>query len=793
MPIAFNRSICCNLNETRSREWLITNGVGGYAAGTVAGILTRMEHGLLVSPPLETTTPQLLVAKLDEEVVFDRRTYYLGTNEYRDGTLNPSGFVHLETFRLEEGFPIFTYRLGGIDGVILEKRIWMPQGQNTTCIQYRVLRNTTAHETAYTGNGYGHHYTYSEATQREMTMALLPFSAYRPYNQPQSANNDWHFQVQQLSAEQEPNPLPKGVAGCTIHAWEGAHPYHILAIGHAESQTSFIPTNVWYWNFMRRLDSVAGRPAFDDLYLPGVIRAKLWPAEDCVLTIVVTAEELSTQTFQLNQLNLSYTRAVTSQHTILQPQRYFGEGGEIAHPLHILPMSTADADAQSSGEEYLRMLLQAANRLVMEQPSGEPVAPFLTPETVPVVLSDYYGMQASTRDTLISLPGLLLATGHQREAGRILHWLARSFKQGLLPNHFPLAGSSAEANEYTNGDITLWYFYALDAYVRSTRDYELLHELYPRLAASIDWYMDGTENGISCDPNDGLLRANAPGKALTWMNATVPEQQGQPVTPRSGKPVEVNALWYCALSLMHEWSQVQYRNGYSDHAPAYYEERRKLCRLSFQQKFWHTEADNRGYLYDVVDGPHGNDAALRPNQLLALSLRYPVLETEYRQPVFEQVTQHLLTPYGLRTLAPTDPDYRGQLPESWKEQQQILHQGSVWPWLLGPYIEAMLSMQSADNTPIHIRSTSSTQYADSILPHDYLWRKSLLLLEPFRKQLVTGMLGTIGGVFSGNEPHTPGYNVASALSIGEILRMYHRLTQQRIQHPIDQMPVKSTR
>ena len=195
MPITFNRSICYDLNETRSREWLITNGVGGYAAGTIAGVLTRMEQGLLVSSPLETTTPQLLVAKLDEEVVFDRRTYYLGTNEYRDGTLNPSGFVHLETFRLEEGFPIFTYRLGGIDGIILEKRIWMPQGQNTTCIQYRVLRNTTAHETAYTGNGYGHHFTYSEATQREMTLALLPFSAYRPYNQPQSANNDWHFQV----------------------------------------------------------------------------------------------------------------------------------------------------------------------------------------------------------------------------------------------------------------------------------------------------------------------------------------------------------------------------------------------------------------------------------------------------------------------------------------------------------------------------------------------------------------------------------------------------------------------
>ncbi len=284
MPIAFDRSLCCDLNETSTREWLITNGIGGYAAGTVAGMLTRMEHGLLVSSPLDEgnksserdggrdkaspyntglKTPQLLLAKMDEEVEFDRRTYYLGTNEYRDGTLNPSGFVHLETFRLEEGFPIFTYRIGGLDGIILEKRIWMPQGQNTTCIQYRVLRTETAYETPYhanshTDNGHGYYFKYSEAAQRELTIKLLPFSAYRAYNQPQHGNNDWLFSVQQLSTTQGDNPLPEGATGCTITAWEGAHPYHILAIGHAQSQASFIPTNVWYWNVLRRLDFESG-------------------------------------------------------------------------------------------------------------------------------------------------------------------------------------------------------------------------------------------------------------------------------------------------------------------------------------------------------------------------------------------------------------------------------------------------------------------------------------------------------------------------------------------------------
>ncbi|MEO8971324.1 MAG: amylo-alpha-1,6-glucosidase [Ktedonobacteraceae bacterium] len=838
MAIAFDRSLCCDLNETSTREWLITNGIGGYAAGTVAGMLTRMEHGLLVSSPLEgrdgrdksspysgrdksspysgrdksglydtgMKTPQLLLAKMDEEVEFDRRIYYLGTNEYRDGTLNPSGFVHLETFRLEEGFPIFTYRIGGIDGIILEKRIWMPQGQNTTCIQYRVLRTETAYETAYhsgshadTGSGY--YFKYSEAAQRELTIKLLPFSAYRAYNQPQHGNNDWLFSVQPLSTEKGDNPLPDGATGCTITAWEGAHPYHILAIGHAQSQTSFIPTNVWYWNVLRRHDAAAGRDAVDDLYLPGVIRAKLWPAENCVLTIVVTAEELSAQTFYPNQWNRSYTRAVESQRNLLQPQRYFGDGGETTHALHILPLPTAP-DPHSSGEEYLRLLLQAANRLIIERPllrseeKNRLSMLFMGQEKVPVILADYYGMQTSTRNTLIALPGLLLAAGRHSEAGRILHWLARFFKQGLLPNHLPLSEQTAEANEYTNVDVTLWYIYALDAYLRATRDYELLSEVYPRLVASIDWYISGTKNGIQCDPDDGLLRAYAPDMALTWMNATTPGQpdkpgkQGNPVTPRGGKPVEVNALWYHALSLMHEWSQFQYGNGQSNHAPSYYEELRNRCRLSFRLKFWKARSGNaeyHGYLYDVIEGPNGNDAALRPNQLLALSLRYPVVDTEYRRAVFEKVTEHLLTPFGLRTLAPQEMGYRGDLPEQQEEQQQVLHQGSVWPWLLGPYIEAMLSMENVNVEETHMRG------ADSNLPQEYLWRKSILLLEPFRQQLATGMLGTIGSVFSGNETHIAGYNVASALAIGELLRVYHRLTQPRVQRPIDRIPAKSRR
>src|SRR5438876_5223505 len=241
MPIAFDRSVCCDLNETISREWLITNGLGGYAAGTVAGVLTRMQHGLLVASLQDVTTPQLLLAKIDEEVVFDQRTYNLGTNEYRDGTLNPSGFVHLETFRLEEGFPIFTYRLGGINGIMLEKRIWMPQDQNTTFIQYRLLQTTSTDSSDMRRSGITVALNMGgkssgdqiETTQNEVSLTLLPFIASRPYNQLQNGDNGHPFQIQSLHEghmEEEwgiSQFPPEGVAGCQIDGVP--YPFHVMA------------------------------------------------------------------------------------------------------------------------------------------------------------------------------------------------------------------------------------------------------------------------------------------------------------------------------------------------------------------------------------------------------------------------------------------------------------------------------------------------------------------------------------------------------------------------------------
>ncbi len=732
MPITLDRSICCDLNETISREWLVTNGLGGYAAGTVANVLTRMEHGLLVAMPPNALTPQLLLAKIDEEVLFDQRTYYLGTNEYRDGTLNPSGFVHLETFRLEEGFPVFTYQLGGVNGIMLEKRIWMAQDHNTTYIQYRVFHTAVSHGSGQRRsdplenyhNGYRRHYEATEPAQQALTLTLLPFAAYRPYNQPQYGNNDWHFQVQMYRAghiidEDETGlttVLPDGVAGCTIQARDDAPPYHILVVSHPQSTVAILPTGVWYWNFLHRKDAEEGRPATDDLYLPGVIRATLRPEKEATLTVIVSTESLPSQYFRLSQLNLSYKRGVERQQQLLQqalqPQRYFGEGGEAAqaHHLRVLPLTTT-SDPYVGGEEYLRFLLQGGDRFLIHHQlpccQGEQDRFLGRSENIPLLLSSYFQMENKTRDTLIALPGLVLVTERFSEALRILRAYTRYFRDGLLPDRLPTPGRPLEDRDYGSMDATLWFFYALDHYFQITHHYQFLEEFFVPLRGCIDRYIQGTFNGIRVDPNDGLLSASQPGKALTWMDATV---NGTPITPRTGKPVEVNALWYYALSLMHEWSQYLGKRGYIDRSPSYYQDLLTQCKKSFEQRFWYAEG---GYLYDVVDGPNGNDPALRPNQLFAISLRYSPLDIPARQAVFDVVTQHLLTPYGLRTLAPHEEAYRGQMGKHQDGQQLAFHQGSVWPWLIGPYIDALLTIQ---------RQPSELFQQDHGLFQEYLWR-----------------------------------------------------------------------
>jgi glycogen debranching enzyme len=782
MPIAFDRTICCDLHETISREWLITNGRGGYAAGTIAGTLTRLQHGVLVAAPDEGQrqyAPQVLLAKIDEEVAFDQRTYYLGTNEYKDGTLNPAGFVHLERFRLEEGFPVFTYRLGGIDGILLEKRIWMPQDLNTTYLHYRVVRTTLPEQGdwPHSSQGQGPARRTSRlledahASQRIISLALLPFASYRKTNEPLRGDFDWQFHVQpqHITLYDDMQESRQSIAGCTIRAYDDARAYHIFVIGHADSQTTFLPTGVWYWNILHREDQVT-----DDLYLPGVFRTKLWPGDDVDLTIIVTAEDLSGQSFNARQLKRAYAQAVEDLRDYTHAQRYFGEGGVSTHMYPVLPPASNERLADElSPEEFLRTLLQAGSRFLAQRPysldeAGSRLSPiFSGTQTIPTIFSGFYDMSELTRDTLIALPGLTLTPGRYSEARRILLTLGHSFRKGLLPDRLPAPGRPLDDEDYSSSDTMLWYFYALDAYLRATHDENMLEELYPRLGACISSLLNGERSDVRIDPHDGLLLANRPCKATTWMKACCEEAGNVPLTPRSGKAVEVNALWYHALSLMQEWSERLHKSGRIAHISSAYDELRRKCQHSFNERFWYEEG---GWLYDVIDGPDGDDASLRPNQLFAFSLRYPVLDPSRWRAALDVITRRLLTPYGLRSLAPQCSGYTGQIAgddQAPGERARGAFNGGAWPWLVGAYIDALCQVEGVDERLNEGLRTTGRSNA--------VRNTGIRLLDHYRRHMSKDLLGMPGEVYDGDEPQRAHGQLASARSTGELLRAYKRL------------------
>jgi hypothetical protein len=351
----------------------------------------------------------------------------------------------------------------------------------------------------------------------------------------------------------------------------------------------------------------------------------------------------------------------------------------------------------------------------------------------------------------------------------------------------PGAGGRDQARLYSGADTALWFFCALDHYLRATGDYELLSSLAETLKECIDWYRRGTLNGIGVDAHDGLLHAQAAGKALTWMNATRLHGPHTPITARGGKAVEINALWYHALSLMHEWSGHFTGKGEHGRLAEMYEEQRELCRQSFNARFWYAPG---GYLYDVIDGDDGDDASLRPNQLFALSLRHAVLNEAHRRAVLSVVTQHLLTPCGLRSLSPQARGYEGQIKQHEEEEQSGLHQGGAWPWLMGPYIDALLRVEGAGWQGVgeqgrvgqsgEAPGSRKSQRQETQGERESVWRKGIQLLDAFREQLRADMLCTIGSVYDGDAPRRAHLHVASAISIGELLRAYKLLAQMEV-------------
>jgi predicted glycogen debranching enzyme len=336
---------------------------------------------------------------------------------------------------------------------------------------------------------------------------------------------------------------------------------------------------------------------------------------------------------------------------------------------------------------------------------------------------------------MIALPGLTLVTGRFDVARSILAEFARHVSHGMLPNRFT---EGDEATEYNTVDATLWYFEAVRALVAYAGDSEFVRaNLYAVLRDIIEWHVRGTRYGIQVDA-DGLLAAGVEGAQLTWMDAKVGDQV---ITPRRGKPVEIQALWHNALRVSEDLAR---EFGFT-------EDERKYAAMaarahdSFNAQFWNEEA---GCLYDVVDGT-AHDASLRPNQIIAVSLQHSMLTPERARRVVEAVERELLTPYGLRSLAPSDPRYIGHYGGGPAERDAVYHQGAVWAWLIGPFVTAYLKVNG--------RSTASVARA----------RK---LLEPLLLHLKEACLGHVSEIFDGEAPHAPRGAVAQAWSAAELLR-----------------------
>jgi predicted glycogen debranching enzyme len=653
------REVCGTLETAESREWLVTNGIGGFASGTVAGCLTRRYHGLLVAalkPPLGRT---LLVAKLEDEVEYDGLRRPLFANRWADGTVDPRGYHDLERFRLEGTTPLWTY---AVADALLERRVFMEPGANTTYVRYRLVR-----------------------ASRPMALVLRALVNYRDHHGTTHAGG-WQMRV---------DATPHGLR---IVAFDGARPILLLGAG-----AEVVPAHTWYHGFRLAVEAERGLDAVEDHLHAGTFRVWLDPGAH--FTAVVSAEETPS-------LDGEAAWARRERHEADLLARW--EAG--AHPPGGYPAREAPP--------WVRHLVLAADQFVVRRPLPD------DPEGMSVI-AGYPWFGDWGRDTMIALPGLTLATGRPDVGRRILRTFARFVDRGMLPNRFPDAG---ETPEYNTVDATLWYVEAIRAYHAATGDGALLRELYPVLEEIVRWHRQGTRYGIGEDPTDGLLRSGEPGVQLTWMDAKVGDWV---VTPRAGKAVEINALWYNALHAMAAFARAL------GHAAGPWEAQAERVRQGFD-RFWYEAG---GHCYDVIDGPDGPDAALRPNQIFAVSLPASPLPPERRRRVVDACARHLLTSFGLRSLAPGHPQYRGRYAGGPVERDGAYHQGTVWTWLLGPFALA------------HARA-----YGDRAAARAFL--------APLAHHLADYGVGSLAEIFEGDPPFRPRGCIAQAWSVAETLRAW---------------------
>lgn len=657
-----------------AREWLVANGLGGYASGTLSGVPTRRYHGLLIAALPAPLGRTLMLGRTSQVLRLpDNRLVDLGGLARQGEPPEVPGAGYLREFRLEAGLPVWRYE---VEDYVLEKRVFLVHLQNTAYVRFQLVK----------GPGL-------------VRLEIHPLIHFRPHDAPVSTPLAEPFVLKVVDDQYE-----------ICSSWAALPPLRLRSIG---ANPTFTVTGRKVEGLFYGVEHGRGYESVGDLWAPGFFAADLGEGDEASLVASTEAWEV--------------VEALTAEEAFQ---------AEMERRERLLAMADRRAREGTPAE-----LVLAADQFIVTPGRAEDAARARAAgDEARSIIAGYHWFTDWGRDTMISLEGLAMVTGRQLEAGYILRSFARHVRDGLIPNFFP---EGDREGVYHTADATLWFFHALSRYLEATNDQVTLDILLPILLDIVDHHVQGTRFGIGVDPEDGLLRQGAEGYQLTWMDAKVDDWV---VTPRRGKAVELNALWYNALRLLEEWVRERQGDG---------EVTRRLadlafrCRESFNQRFWYEEG---GYLYDIVDGEvegePGDDPACRPNQIFAVALPYPVLDRERWEQVVAVVRTRLLTPVGLRTLAPGHPDYKKQYDGDLRARDAAYHQGTVWAWLIGPFVDAWLRVHPDDKA-------TARGFLEGFVPH----------LDEF-------CLGSIAEIFDAEEPYFPRGCIAQAWSVAEVLRAW---------------------
>jgi predicted glycogen debranching enzyme len=621
MSFTLDREDCQNLAISARKEWLLTNGMGGFAMGTVSGINTRRYHGLLVAATQPPATRMVLLAGLECNIEIDGQDIGLSTNQY-PGALFPEGYRYLDKFEVGDQA---TWHFQG-DHFSLSRSLVLHEGKNAVTVRYR-------------NNG-----------KQTLTLLIRPLVCHKPYHKNFTESPTY------------PNKLafPEDQ---TVITHDGVS---LFLLHRAAFRT---PVQGWYYRFEHSIEIERGLPPRDDLFCPCELRYSLKPG---------TSIEIVAST----------------------------EGNIEPH----------DFGTKSISTELIPALQAAAKKFLVR-----------TDERTSII-AGYPWFTDWGRDTMISLPGICLHTGNVSEARRILTDYSRQMRQGIIPNRFVEAG---EQPEYNTVDATLWFVNAVYRTVQAEWDQIFAQAMAIVLAKVYDWHVRGTFYGIKVDPKDGLLSQGEEGVQLTWMDAKIGDWV---VTPRHGKPVEINGLWINALRVM-EWLASKL----GDAASATYNDAATKAESNFDKKFW---SERRGHYLDTADP---DDVSLRPNQVIAMALPFGPANGDKAVRALKCVEAELVTDRGLRTLAPTESGYKGRYKGALPDLDAAYHQGTVWPWLLGPYLSACK----------RVRGSASLES----------WKGA------FHEMMLEDGIGGIAEVYDGDEPRSPGGCPWQAWSVAELLRV----------------------